>query len=62
MACVKVGHPTRAAARAAARLFPAEKGLREYRCPLCSSWHLGHLPRSVRKGRLTAKDIYGEAE
>jgi hypothetical protein len=34
-------------------------GLREYRCTAADGyWHLGHLPRGVRLGHVTAADVY----
>lgn len=37
-------------------------GVREYLCAECGRWHVGHMPRSVRKGHLSTRDIYGRAE
>lgn len=36
-----------------------DKGMREYRCRSCQCWHTGHLPPIVRRGRLTAAEVYG---
>lgn len=35
------------------------KGMRPY--PSCAGpfWHVGHLPRNVLKGQITAREIYG---
>lgn len=58
MTCWKVPYRSRQEARKAIRMMPAEKGLREYRCPDCDDWHVGHMPRSVRRGRRTSPEIY----
>lgn len=33
--------------------------VREYVCPECGRWHVGHMPLDVLKGRRGARDIYG---
>lgn len=58
--CAKRAYPTRADARAAIR-FAHETGLREY--PACGDlaedfWHIGHLPKPVRHGRIDATEYY----
>jgi hypothetical protein len=54
----KRSYVTRADARRAARTGPVS-GLREYRCTAADGyWHLGHLPRGVRLGHVTAADVY----
>ncbi|MBM0203239.1 hypothetical protein JNW90_09045 [Micromonospora sp. STR1s_5] len=36
------------------------QGMREYRCRLVKGYfHIGHLPKDVRNGRITAPEIYG---
>jgi len=57
----KRGYFTRADARAAKRTH-ANKGLSVYECPACHDWHLGHLPRKVRRGEITRADIFPPAE
>lgn len=34
-----------------------DPGLRKYRCR-GEYWHIGHLPRDVKEGRKTAKEIF----
>lgn len=37
------------------------QGMREYPCTLVvGHFHIGHLPKDVRKGRITASEIYGD--
>ncbi|TDC33119.1 hypothetical protein [Micromonospora sp. KC213] len=37
-----------------------DKGMRAYLCELVAGhWHIGHLPKDVLKGRVTAAEIYG---
>lgn len=35
------------------------KGVREYVCPECSRWHVGHLPFETLRGRRSARQVYG---
>jgi hypothetical protein len=49
-------HATRASAKAHARRL--REHLREYRCSLCDSWHVGHLPQEVLRGERTAGEFY----
>jgi hypothetical protein len=35
------------------------KGVREYRCPECDRWHVGHLPFEAKRGHRSARDVYG---
>lgn len=60
----KWGWPTRAGAKSLGKVLrnhggKRAKGVREYLCPECSRWHVGHLPRSVRAGKAASRDIYG---
>jgi hypothetical protein len=55
----KRAYPDRQAARTAIRRL-ADSGMRAYRCDtLPGNWHIGHLPAAVKRGRRTARDIYG---
>lgn len=50
----------RAAAKRAIRDVPDQKAMREYPCRhIADAWHIGHLPKIVRKGARTADEIYG---
>lgn len=58
--------PTRAGAKSLGKVLrnhggKRAKGVREYLCPECNRWHVGHLPRSVRKGKASSADVYGGA-
>jgi hypothetical protein len=47
----------RASAQKAVRQLHG-KGMREFRCDaVIDAWHIGHLPRVVRSGTLTSKEI-----
>lgn len=35
------------------------KGVREYLCPECDRWHVGHLPFEAKRGHRSARDVYG---
>lgn len=35
------------------------KGVREYVCPECGRWHVGHLPFEARRGHRSAREVYG---
>lgn len=53
---------TKAAARGVVkelRKEPGGKGLCAYACSDCSYFHVGHLPKDVRRGKVTRQDIYG---
>lgn len=55
--CGKVRHPSRRVARATIRrLYPGQRGMREYRCGW--SWHVGHLPPVVIAGDKTVDEVY----
>lgn len=36
------------------------KGLREYVCPECDRWHVGHLPYEARRGLRSADAVYAK--
>ena len=55
--CGKVAYLARASAKWAGKRH-VEK-MRPYACSTCGLWHLGHLPRAVRRGELTADEWYG---
>lgn len=59
--CPKHGkrmYPTRRQARDAIRQIAAVGG-RAYRCTAVAPyWHWGHIPEAVRRGHLTAREIY----
>lgn len=65
MSCAKNGYDSRSHARKELNRMRGQgmrgEGLRPYKCLSCDFWHLGHLPRSVLKGRMTRRDIYGES-
>lgn len=48
----------KADAKKAIRNMPDRKGMREYRCGLLDLWHVGHLPRVVLEGEMSAADVY----
>lgn len=52
-------YETRKIARDRIRHIPGEQ-LRAYRCSDVEGyWHIGHLPDAVKKGEITARQIYG---
>lgn len=56
----KRGWSSRDGAKAAIREMH-DSGMRAYRCDaVAGMWHIGHLPPDVRKGVITAREIYGE--
>lgn len=57
--CGKLSYATRKLARSVWRNRKA-KGVRCYRCPWSTYFHLGHLPRAVIKGSVTRNQVYGE--
>lgn len=54
----KRAYPTNRQAKRIQRIMQAE-GIRVYKCPTGDGYHLGHLPPSVRAGRITRGEIYG---
>lgn len=63
--CGKVAYLSRKAAKLnGSKLHNgASKGrMRPYRCPVCDLWHVGHLPRVVIRGFMTAGEAYGRVE
>ena len=48
---------TKISAKQHAKNMPGER-MREYRCEECDSWHVGHLPRAVVQGQVTASEYY----
>jgi len=34
------------------------KGLHAYDCPHCAYFHVGHLPESIRRGRVTKREVF----
>lgn len=32
--------------------------MRPYPCDLCTAWHIGHKPRAVMRGEVSASDFY----
>lgn len=63
----KMAYLTRKAAKAALRQIRGKKGrsavsaMREYDCPDCAAWHVGHMPADVRRGSIGAREIYRKA-
>lgn len=63
--CGKRRFLSRKDARAFLRESAGRSGLdttamRPYACPDISTlWHVGHLPREVRRGRRSAAEVYG---
>lgn len=53
----KRSHTSRNSAKEHSRQLHGEH-LREYRCDECSMWHVGHLPRAVMEGLMTARSHY----
>lgn len=58
--CGKRSYMTKHTARQARKLTSGH-GLNVYRCD-SGYWHVGHLPESVRRGRVTRREIYGGNE
>lgn len=56
--CRKRRYAKRTGAKAAIRALPANKGMREYRCPVADGWHIGHTPPAVLYGHASASDLY----
>lgn len=58
--CDKIPCLSRKEARREARrrIVPNGGRMRAYRCDWCPYWHVGHLPRLVRIGQLTASEFY----
>lgn len=57
--CRKRGFYERAAAARAASLARRDGDhMRPYRCAECRMWHIGHLPKPVRRGQVAAADVY----
>jgi hypothetical protein len=54
----KRSHADRHSAKAHARSLRGQH-LREYFCDVCGGWHVGHLPRAVLQGMMSAADYYG---
>ena len=53
-------YSSRKQARKQIREHRHHRGMREYPCTLVAGhFHIGHLPRDVLKGRITAPEIYG---
>lgn len=62
--CGKRAYLSRKEARKATRRLKQEgKGdrMREYRCPDCDRWHIGHLPQRVYRGDMSADEFYGRS-
>lgn len=59
--CSKIAYQSREMARAGARRHSQGEQLRPYRCETCALWHVGHLPRAVRRGDVTADEYYGRS-
>ena len=38
----------------------ADGAVREYVCPECGRWHVGHLPTTARRGKSAAGDYYAK--
>ena|SRR5690349_6544747 len=39
---------------------PEDGGMRPYKCPHDPNvWHVGHMPRVVKQGEMTANEVYG---
>jgi len=52
----KRAYLTRRAAKRAIR--DLDSSMHPYPCDHCGFWHMGHLPKAVRSGRLTRSDYY----
>jgi hypothetical protein len=55
-----VAAEARSAVRSMKRM--GDRAVRAYLCPECSRWHVGHLPRAVREGRISVADYYGDGD
>lgn len=55
----KVGHSSRAKAKASAKLVKGHT-MRPYYCDECGAWHVGHKPRAVVRGEVTADEWYAQ--
>lgn len=53
----KLVFPSKAAAREYMRQRHFKR-MRPYECPECGEIHVGHIPRAVREGEVTADDYY----
>lgn len=60
----KRGYQTRAAAKRAARHMRklGDELMSAYRCGECGVFHIGHLPRAVKRGEAGRADIYRNRE
>lgn len=59
--CGKRGYVSKTSAKQAIRQIPPDGvRMRPYACPDgLPVWHIGHLPRAVRQGEVSASDYYG---
>lgn len=56
----KIVYYSRKQAKEHARRISNKTGkMRPYECPSCQQYHIGHLPRVVREGGVTADEYYG---
>lgn len=56
--CQKASYVSRDHARQVAKAW-RNNDLRPYRCPVSDYWHLGHLTRAVKRGKITRDQAYG---
>lgn len=58
--CQKILYATRRAAKSALRRLHPGEHMSPYACPAgLPGYHVGHLPRVVRKGNTDRRDYYG---
>lgn len=60
----KLLYPSRKGAKRAIRTHRRDRaGMREYECAdrggIRQGWHIGHMPHAIRKGLVTARQVYG---
>lgn len=60
--CGKRAWELRKGARQFLRLKAGKAKMREYRACEAGFWHIGHLPRNVHRGSITAPEIYNRRD
>lgn len=59
----KRAHATRESAKAQRTRMAKVSGRMDiYRCDECGMFHLGHLPRAVREGKVSRNEYYGRGD
>lgn len=55
----KIKHPNRKSARAVRKKHPEWGAMNIYACADCNHYHLGHMPPSVRRGKVDKRKWLG---